>query len=200
MCADTNAREITNLATGLPLGFALGKTYQPVDTARGFFENQGTIEHVLGVAKASTCVVGDVGVAPPGTVNAAGTREDGGNRVTVDFRRITFSLDELLGRQVSGLRKVVVPTNDPAAAQPANDITYLDEQMRVTRGGDDSIFIFTREVTERPMLSAAQREALFAEGGSDVTTGRGVADGSAPPEYRKLLEGRGAERADRELY
>ena len=31
----SNGREITNLAVGLPLGFALSKTYQPLDVATG---------------------------------------------------------------------------------------------------------------------------------------------------------------------
>ena len=44
----SNGREITNLATGLPLGFVLGKTYQPVDVQTGRFENQGLVEHRLG--------------------------------------------------------------------------------------------------------------------------------------------------------
>jgi len=93
----SNAREITNLASGLPLGFVLGPTYQPVDLASGTFENQGGVLHALGLAKAATTVVGDVRPAAGGTLNAAGTRDVAGNRVDVDFRRLTFSLDELLG-------------------------------------------------------------------------------------------------------
>ncbi|MGB1603425.1 MAG: PAP/fibrillin family protein [Promethearchaeia archaeon] len=37
--------------------------------------------------------------------------------------------------------------------QPANDITYLDDTLRITRGGDDSLFIFRREEGPRAMLS-----------------------------------------------
>jgi hypothetical protein len=77
----------------------------------------------------------------------------------VDFRRITFSLEEVLGKRVL-LRKVIVAKQDAAAAQPANDITYLDENVRITRGGDDSLFIFCREPGERAMLTAAERQAL----------------------------------------
>ncbi|KAL1518964.1 hypothetical protein AB1Y20_003234 [Prymnesium parvum] len=183
----TNSPEITNLAEGLPLGFALGRTYQPIDISRGYFENQGAIEHVLGLARASTCVVGDVSVAPANTRNAAGTLDVAGNRVFVDFRRIVFSIDELLGQKMSGLRKVVVPRNDPNAARPSNDITYLSAGVRLTRGGDDSIFVFTREAVERPLLSVDERERLFSEGGAGATTGLGVAEKSAPPEFRKLL-------------
>eukprot|EP00286_Rhodomonas_abbreviata_P004524 CAMPEP_0181334664 /NCGR_PEP_ID=MMETSP1101-20121128/26392_1 /TAXON_ID=46948 /ORGANISM="Rhodomonas abbreviata, Strain Caron Lab Isolate" /LENGTH=355 /DNA_ID=CAMNT_0023444679 /DNA_START=12 /DNA_END=1075 /DNA_ORIENTATION=+ len=162
----TNAREIRNLASGLPLGFVLGKVYQPVDTTNGFFENQGEIEHVLGLAKASNCVIGDVRIAKLGTLNAAGTVNTAGNRIDVDFRRITFALDELLGRPAS-LRKVIVTKKDPQALQPANDITYLEQGMRVTRGGDGSLFIFRREESGRPMLTQAQREALYSEGGGE---------------------------------
>jgi len=60
----SNGREITSLAAGLPGGFALGPTYQPLDSSTGRFENQGS---VLGpFAKLSTTVVGDVRVAPAG--------------------------------------------------------------------------------------------------------------------------------------
>jgi len=189
----SNGREIRNLASGLPLGFALGRVYQPVDTAGGRFENQGFVEHMWGLARGSNSVVGDVRVAPLGTVNAAGTENAAGNRVDVDFRRILFSIDEILGRRVS-LRKVIITTQDPAAAQPANDITYLDETLRITRGGDDSLFIFRREASPRAMLSAAERQALFAEGGSEAvlfgsTDSAGANDAKrAAPELRKLID------------
>jgi hypothetical protein len=120
----SNSREIRNLASGLPLGFALGKVYQPLDPTSGRFENQASIEHIYGIARASNLVIGDVRVAPAGTVNAAGTVNNAGNRVDVDFRRITFSLEEFLGKPVQ-LRKVIVTNKSADAAQPANDITYL---------------------------------------------------------------------------
>ena len=190
----SNGREITNLASGLPLGFALGPTYQPLDPVSGRFENIGNVEHVLGLARASTRVIGDVRVAPIGTTNAAGTVNQDGNRVDVDFRRLTFALDEVLGRPTRGLRKVIVPKQDPAAAQPANDVTYLDDVMRITRGGDDSLFIFLRcddSCREaRPMLTMQEREALYAEGGEAAVTGNGVAGEGASPELRRLLKER----------
>jgi len=184
----SNAREISNLASGLPLGFALGPTYQPIDVATGRFENQGTVVHKLGIARASTCVVGDVRVAPLGTLNAAGTRNDAGNRVDVDFRRITFGLDEILGRPVA-VQKVLVPSLDASASQPANDITYLDCTLRITRGGDDALFIFRREESSRPLLTHEQREQLYSRGGgAAVKTATGEASDTAPPELRRLLK------------
>jgi len=85
---------------------------------------------------------------------------------------------------------VLVTKQDPTAPQPANDVTYLDATMRVTRGGDDSLFIFRREASERPMLTPAEREILYAQGGSGVTTGRGEAEEGAPPELKRLLRER----------
>eukprot|EP00288_Rhodomonas_lens_P016305 CAMPEP_0177702128 /NCGR_PEP_ID=MMETSP0484_2-20121128/6976_1 /TAXON_ID=354590 /ORGANISM="Rhodomonas lens, Strain RHODO" /LENGTH=291 /DNA_ID=CAMNT_0019213401 /DNA_START=101 /DNA_END=976 /DNA_ORIENTATION=- len=184
----TNAREIRNLASGIPLGFVLGKVYQPVDTARGFFENQGSIEHKFKLARASNCVIGDVNIAALGTLNAAGTENTAGNRIDVFFRRITFSLDEILGQPVK-FRKVIVTKQDPKAAQPANDITFLDSNTRVTRGGDDSIFIFRREDSDRAMLTQSERDELFREGGDKVSLFGNQSDteANAPPELKKLI-------------
>jgi hypothetical protein len=133
-------------------------------------------------------VVGDVRRAPLGTFNAAGTVNNDGNRVDVDFRRLVFGLDSVLGQQLEPpLRKVIVPKQNPDAAQPANDVTYLDDTCRITRGGDDSLFIFRREASMRPMLSLDERAALYAEGGESTVTGDGVAGkDAAPPEVRPV--------------
>jgi hypothetical protein len=66
---------------------------------------------------------------------------------------------------------------------------YLDGRVRVTRGGDGSLFIFARERgNARPMLSAPEREALYSEAGEAVVTGKGVATDEAPPELQQLLK------------
>ena len=186
----SDGREITSLAAGFPGGFALGPTYQPIDLATGRFENQGNVLNRYGLARLSTCVVGDVRPAPAGSLNAAGTVNDRGNRVDVIFRRITFSLDEVLGRPAS-VRKILVPNQQAGTAQPANDVTYLQADMRITRGGDGALFIFRREESDRPMLTPAEREELYSDAkGVDVQTGTGRAEDSAPPELKRLLQDR----------
>lgn len=157
----SNGAEIVQLAKGLPLGFSLGPTYQPLDTATGRFENRGNLMNRFNLAKLQTNVVGDVKVAQAGTLNAVGVRNDRGNRVDVDFRVISFELDEILGTAVEpALRKTLIPRVDPGVAQPANDITYLDETARIVRGGDGALFIFRREESGVPMLTGEEREAL----------------------------------------
>ena len=120
-------------------------------------------------------------------MNAAGVLNSANNRVDVEFRRIVFSLDELFGRPVR-LRKVLKTALKPGVEQPANDQTFLSANMRVVRGGDGALFIFRREESSRPLLSVAERDALYRDGGAvDVTTGTGRPEDSAPPELKFLL-------------
>ena len=163
----SNGPEITSLASGLPLGFELGPTYQPLDVEGGRFENRGSISNRYGLARLATGVVGDVSVSPPGSLNAVGVPNDRNNRVAVSFRAIVFSLDEVFGRRVS-VRKVLIPKLDPdAGATPANDVTYLDEKVKIVRGGDGALFVFerARRDEDSPMLTDVERERLFLEGG-----------------------------------
>eukprot|EP00964_Phaeocystis_antarctica_P112830 scaffold76934_cov60-Phaeocystis_antarctica.AAC.2 len=100
--------------------------------------------------------------APAGSLNAVGVVNDRGNRIDVNFRRISFSLDEVLGRPAQ-LRKILVPNQQPGTAQPANDITYLDAAVRIVRGGDGALFIFRREESDRPLLTLAERKLLYSD-------------------------------------
>merc|ERR1740139_1340503 len=71
--------EITALAKGLPLGFSLGPTYQPLDTATGRFENRGSLVNKYNIGKLQTNVLGDIRVADKGTLNAIGVPNDNNN-------------------------------------------------------------------------------------------------------------------------
>ena len=172
-----NAPEITNLAR-LPLGFELGRVFQPFDVSESTFENQGLIVHATGLVRASTRVVGEFSRAPKGTVNAAGVVNDRDDRVDVDFRRVLFQVDEIGGRQLQGVRKVVSPKPNPALARPAVDTTFVDDDLRVTRGGDGSLFVLVRVPSPPPMLDRAARERLYAADSSDVTSGAGLTNWS----------------------
>ncbi|CAB9505944.1 PAP fibrillin [Seminavis robusta] len=188
----SNAPEIGSLADNLPPGFHLGKTYQPIDTAQGTFENRSPIL-VGNLAKIVISVVGDVQVAGPGTVNAVQVVNDRNNRVNVYFRGITFTLDEVFGIQKTWLSKTLIPNADKSRAQPANDVTYLDDKMRIIRGGDGSLFVFVLENDANvapPTRSSTQTEAIAQKDGQTVDVGIGVAEKSQSPELQFLFQSR----------
>jgi len=162
----SNAPEISNLAKKLPLGFALGPTYQPLDIVTGRFENRASVVHQMNIAKLETDVVGDVSVSELGTLNAIGVLNERGNRINVDFRCIVFKLDEILGVPLKHpVTKVIIPRLANNAVQPANDITFLNDTIRIIRGGDGSLFIFERDelLGVEQMLSMDDREQLLTK-------------------------------------
>ncbi|VEU44265.1 unnamed protein product [Pseudo-nitzschia multistriata] len=173
----SNAPEIVGLARGLPLGFRLGPTYQPLDTRLGFFENTARLEHPYRLASLETIVVGRVRPSAIGSLNAVGVENNKNNRVDIEFELIIFQVDELLGKALEEpIRRTLVPNKKKTAssdepsratakqsALPANDQTYLDQQMRIVRGGDGSLFVFSRDNdTASRMKTASERETLFA--------------------------------------
>jgi len=172
----TDAPEITGLAD-LPLFFQLGPVFQPIMVGDSIFENKAVVGNRLGVVAASLRVIGTFRPAPVGTLNAAGVKNTSGNRIDVDFERLVFSVDELLGVSTAGnLKRVATPTPDPNAPQPAVDITYLDEDLRVTRGGDASIFVLVKVKgaglsSDVQALSASERASLLKESGEAVQQG-----------------------------
>ena len=199
----SNAPEITSLASNkLPLGFTLGKTYQPIsinDSTHGYFENSCEIiqrqQPFNHLAKLRTRVIGNLSLpSTPNTRNAVGVVDKYSNRVVLEFQLITFELIELFGyssrnrkSRVDGndnddvlFRKSVIPQVDPVKvkAPPANDITYLDNMVRIVRGGEGSLFIFQKEEqavgnTNNYMLTTDERRKLLEE-----ATGRGRSDGT----------------------
>ena len=168
----SDAPEITNLAK-LPLGFQLGPVRQPFALQSKTFENQGEILHVTRLVHGSTRVVGDFGRAARGTLNAAGVVNDRGDRVDVFFRRVVFEIDAPVA-----IKTVVEPKADPSLARPAVDTVYLDDSLRVTRGGDGSLFVLTRDADPVPMLTSAERRELYGEASSDVVSGAGLGNWS----------------------
>ena len=76
------------------------------------------------------------------------------------------------------IKTVVEPKADPSLARPAVDTVYLDDSLRVTRGGDGSLFVLTRDADPVPMLTATQRRELYGEASSDVVSGAGLGNWS----------------------
>lgn len=141
----SDASEITKIAK-LPLGFRLGPVFQVIDTSDGRFENQALIKHRFKLLSGSTRVIANFWLSPLGEVNRVGVVNIG-ERANVKFRKIIFSLRRFLFFPTFGkISKTAIPNGaaEQANVIPCIDVTYLDNTMRISRGGDGSMFILVR--------------------------------------------------------
>jgi len=141
----SDASEITRISK-LPLGFRLGPVYQPIDVTNGRFENQALIKHKFRLCSGHTRVVADFFLSPVGETNRVGVINKG-ERASVCFLKILFTLRRFLIFPTFGLvRKTAIPKGPAEQANvfPSIDVTYLDDTMRIARGGDGSLFVLTR--------------------------------------------------------
>ncbi|MEH2080505.1 MAG: PAP/fibrillin family protein [Nostoc sp.] len=134
----STAREIRSLAS-LPLGLKLGKVYQVIDVANKLFFNLAKVKHPLGL------VSGYVKV----TASFEPAKEDLepplNKRINVYFDKRYLSIEKIVGIHTPQLNPFqVVPANNPTSRTATLDITYLDETLRIGRGGDGSLFILSK--------------------------------------------------------
>ena len=161
----SDASEITNIAK-LPFGFCLGPVFQPIDVQGGRLENQALIKHKFLLFSGHTRVVADFYLADMGDVNPVG-KVNIGERANVKFQKVVFTLRRLLVLPTFGkIRKTAVPNgrSEQEGAVPSIDITYLDETMRIARGGFGSLFVLIRPTGSKskamPMLSKDKVESI----------------------------------------
>lgn len=134
----STAREIRSLAS-LPLGLKVGKVYQVIDVANKLFFNLAQVKHSLGL------ISGYVKV----TANFEPAKEDieppANKRINVYFEKRYLSIENILGINTPQLNPFKVKNaNNPQGRTATLDITYLDENFRIGRGGDGSLFILNK--------------------------------------------------------
>ena len=130
----STAREIRNLAS-LPLGLKIGKVYQEIDVANKSFFNLAFVQHPLGL------ISGNVKV----TATFEPAKEETNKRINVKFDKRYLSIEKVLGIQTPKLNPFkVVQAGNPQGRIPSLDVTYLDETLRIGRGGDGSLFVLKR--------------------------------------------------------
>ncbi len=130
----STAREIRSLSS-LPLGLKIGKVYQEIDVANKSFFNLAFVKHPLEL------ISGNVKV----TATFEPAEEETNKRINVQFDKRYLSIEKILGIQTPKLNPFkVVQANNPQGRIPSLDVTYLDETLRIGRGGDGSLFILKR--------------------------------------------------------
>ncbi len=133
----STAREILNLAS-LPLGLKVGKIYQIIDVESRQFFNQAFVRHPLGLISGSVKV----------TATFEPVIDDNklpNNRINVFFEQRYIAISNILGVKTPQLEPArVVPARNPVGRIPSLEITYLDENFRIGRGGDGSLFVLIK--------------------------------------------------------
>jgi hypothetical protein len=133
----STAREIRSLDS-LPLGLQIGKVYQVINIANKQFFNIAQVQHPLGLIS--------------GYVKVTATFEpaiDDSNlvdkRINVYFDKRYLAIEKICSINTPKLNPFkVVAANPPQGRIPTLDITYLDETLRIGRGGDESLFILNK--------------------------------------------------------
>jgi hypothetical protein len=133
----STAREIRALKR-LPWGFLVGKIYQIIDVNTASFENKAWVQHGSGLLSGYVRVTAEFEPA---------LEEDRlpSRKINVDFQQRFIGINKVLGIKSKLLDPVkVVKAGNPQGRIPSLTITYIDETMRIGRGGDGSLFILTK--------------------------------------------------------
>lgn len=134
----STAREIRALDK-LPLGLKVGRIYQIIDVANQAFLNQAFVRHPLGLA------AGYVKVTARFAIAKAEGEILPDKRINVEFLQRTIAIQRLLGVNTPALDPAkVVPARAPEGRIPFLEITYIDEDLRIGRGGEGSLFVLSK--------------------------------------------------------
>ena len=134
----STAREIRSLVS-LPLGLKLGKVYQVINVSNREFFNLAFVKHPLGLVSGYVRVTASF---EPAVDNLSPVPD---KRINVDFDKRYLSIDKIIGINTPQLEPFkVVTANNPVGRVATLDITYLDEDFRIGRGGDGSLFILKK--------------------------------------------------------
>lgn len=133
----STAREIRSLDS-LPLGLQIGKVYQVINIANKLFFNLAQVQHPLKIISGYVKVTASFEPA----LDTSGLAN---KRINVDFDKRYLAIEKIVGIDTPKLNPFkVVAANNPQGRIATLDITYLDETLRIGRGGDESLFILNK--------------------------------------------------------
>lgn len=134
----STAREIRSLKR-LPFGFLVGKIYQIIDLNNASFENKAWVQHSSGLLSGYVRVTATFEAEKPEDLQLPN------QKIKIDFKQRFLGINQILGIKTNLLDPIrVVEAKNPIGRTPSLDLTYIDETMRIGRGGDGSLFILTK--------------------------------------------------------
>ena len=134
----STAKEIRSLKR-LPFGFMVGKIYQIINLNSASFENKAWVKHSSG------WLSGYVRVIATFEPSIEGDRQLPNQKINIDFKQRFIGINRILGIKTNLLDPIrIVEAKNPIGRTPSLDLTYIDETMRIGRGGDGSLFILTK--------------------------------------------------------
>jgi hypothetical protein len=134
----SDAGEITSIATRTKFGLRLAGIYQTIDVAGRSFENRAYVQNrwVGLVGAVAVTARFEPATTPRSVVN---------RRINVFFEQTSLSITQVLGLKTPLLNPLkVIPITPPEDKMPCLDLVYLDETLRLGRGGEGSIFVLTK--------------------------------------------------------
>ena len=135
----STAREIRSL-NKLPLNFALQAVYQIIDTKTASFFNIAFVKHSSGLLQ------GYVKVTATFAPKIEENKTLPNKTINVNFDKRYLAIENILGLKTPMLDPVkVFEARNPQGRIPSLTITYIDETIRIGRGGDGSLFILSKK-------------------------------------------------------
>ncbi len=134
----STAREIRSLKS-LPWGFIVSKIYQIIDVNNASFENKAWVKHSSGLLS------GYVRVTATFEPEKQGEDLLPDRQINVNFKQRFLGIEKIFGIETKLLDPFrVVAARNPTGRIPSLTTTYIDESMRIGRGGDGSLFVLTK--------------------------------------------------------
>ena len=132
------AGEIRRLSA-LKYGLKVGPVYQVIDLKHQSFFNQAFVEHRLGLVSGYVLVTATFEAAKENSSPLPN------QTLNINFNKRYLAITHIGKISTPNLNPIkVVPANNPKGRIPIFKITYLDEDLRIGRGGDGGLYILSK--------------------------------------------------------